>query len=344
MLIRNLFVSCFTSLALLSLGLSIQLNGQDTLSAQFVFYNVENLFDISDDSLSLDDEFTPDGDKRWTGNRYYHKLDGIAKTLTSLGGWELPAVIGLCEIENYKVLDDLRKHRLLASYGYEIIHKDSPDRRGIDVAMLYKAGIFDPLLSNWIEIRFPWDTNFVTRDILYVKAVMFRSDTIHMFINHWPSRWEGVEVSRPNRLAVARQLRIVVDSLFKAEIHPNIIIAGDLNDTPTDSSVFSVLGAISTTSTDIKCLYNLMYPFHKLGQGTLKYQGNWDVFDQIIVSGHLLNGAGIKVRNNEAYIFNEKFLLISAILERNLLGHIQDRLTKVVLATICQYTYYYKSL
>lgn len=283
---------------------------QQYTSARFVFYNVENLFDLQDDTLTADGEFTPDGEKAWTQKRYRDKIERIAKTITTIGEWEFPAMIGLCEIENRSVLNDLLDHRLLKEAGYKIIHRDSPDGRGIDVAFIYDPHVFSPLGSAWIPICFKADPEMRTRDILHVEGVLFGSDTLHVFINHWPSRWGGVEATIPKRVDVAMQLRQYTDSLFTVFGNPNILIAGDLNDNPVDSSVYKVLGAMEQYDNTRHGMYNLMFPAYRLpDMGSLKYKSDWEVYDQIIVSSALLDGNGLQVKDREAHIFNADYLL-----------------------------------
>lgn len=299
----------FYSVALLS-GLLLIGSSSPAQDFSFVFYNVENLFDLEDDSLTRDDEFTPEGDKHWNSDRYHTKIDHVARVLVGIGKWELPAIVGLCEIENRKVLYELTAHRLLKQANYKIIHKDSPDGRGIDVGLIYRNDVFHPLRSRWIDIVFESDTNLTTRDILYVKGIVRQQDTIHIFINHWPSRWGGVEATEPKRVEVARRLKEVSDSIFLAEVNPNIIIAGDLNDTPGDSSIYKVLEAKERFSDEDAGLVNLMYAIHeKEGQGTLKYREQWEVYDQIIVSAGIkkLKHSGLLM--DGAYIFREDYLL-----------------------------------
>ncbi|MBE9484087.1 MAG: hypothetical protein IMY74_04535 [Bacteroidetes bacterium] len=283
---------------------------QNSVPVRFVFYNVENLFDVTDDSLTLDEAFTPEGENGWSIKRYHEKLDNIAKTLTALGEWELPALLALCEVENRDVLYDLAKHRLLEGAGYKIIHQNSPDRRGIDVGLLYMPAFFTPIISMWIPIEFNADPKMHTRDILYVKGLLFQTDTIHLFINHWPSRWGGVEASMPKRVAVANILRAFTDSIFKADGKPNILIAGDLNDNPDDTAVYKVLGARSKYDGNSSELYNLMFPLYlNEKKGSMKYKADWEVYDQIIVSGSLLDNTGLKVKDGKAVIFSAEFLL-----------------------------------
>ena len=306
---KTLFIFCIAIIG--SLLLQSSANCQDSRSLSFVFYNVENLFDVKDDPLTNDDEFTPEGSKHWTYDRYHTKVDHIARVLTGIGEWELPALVGLCEIENIKVLHDLAGHRLIEDYGYHIIHKDSPDRRGIDVGLLYKPGIFDPIRSEWIEIEFIADSNMKTRDILYVKGLVYGKDTLHVFINHWPSRWGGVKATMPKRVEVAVKLKYITDSIFSVDYRPNIILSGDFNDTPGDSSILNVLGANTVYNGQPEGLYNLMYPVHASGkQGTLKYKGNWEVYDQVIVSGPMLHEDALFVMRREANIFSPDYLLV----------------------------------
>ena len=292
-------------------GFYAEAYGQEGQSMRFAFYNIENLFDIKDDSLTHDEEFTPDGEKRWTYSRYSKKLDQLAKTLTAIGEWQMPAIIGLCEVENRNVLMDLTAHRLLKDYRYHIIHRDSPDRRGIDVALLVQTDIFEPLSSRWLEVKFPFDTALTTREILYVKGLLFNSDTLHIFINHWPSRWGGKEYTQPKRIQAARVLKYCSDSLFMALSDPSILIAGDFNDTPLDSSLYTILNARDDISEGRKGLFNLMFPIYSTrSSGTLKYRANWEVYDQIIVSGALLHSEGLKVQGRKAYIFKQDYLFV----------------------------------
>ena len=292
-------------------GFYAEAYGQEGKSIRFAFYNIENLFDIEDDSLTRDDEFTPGGEKTWTYSRYNKKLDQLAKTLTGIGEWQLPAIVGLCEIENRNVLMDLTGHRLLSDYGYHIIHRNSPDRRGIDVALLVQTDIFEPISHRWLEVKFPFDTALTTREILYVKGFLFNSDTLHIFINHWPSRWGGKEYTQAKRIQAARVLKHCTDSLFNALSDPSILIAGDFNDTPLDSSLYKILNARNEISEGTKGLFNLMFPIYSAGSsGTLKYRANWEVYDQIIVSGALLDSKGLNVDGRKAYIFKQDYLLI----------------------------------
>ena len=204
---------------------------------RIVFYNVENLFDVYNDSLTNDDEFTPEGERNWNNYKFYKKLNNLSKVIISIGEWNPPSVIGFCEIENRFVLNKLIYETPLKSIDYKIIHAESPDRRGIDVAFLYRESRFVPLFYSPIPINFPDDTLSKTRDILYVKGVLAEADTVHFFVNHWPSRYGGYEDSKPRRIFVASVLRSKVDSILSVNRDPNIIIMGDFNDEPWDESI-----------------------------------------------------------------------------------------------------------
>ncbi len=278
---------------------------------RIMFYNVENLFDVFDDSLKNDNEFLPYGDKHWTKNKYYNKLNNIAKVITAVGTWEPPEIIGLCEVENRYVIDGITKFSVLSKYKYRVIHEESPDKRGIDVCFLYRQEKFTPVYYKAIHINFPNNAR-KTRDILYVKGFTNKSDTLHIFINHWPSRWGGQLNSEPKRVFVANVLKNTIDSIFKTNRNANIIITGDFNDEPENKSLSETLKAYKEFN-NIKAnrLYNLSYILQKeKGLGSHKYQGNWGMLDQFIVSGNLLNKQNdIYTATNNVHVFNAAFLL-----------------------------------
>ncbi len=279
---------------------------------RFMFYNCENLFDTYDDSLKIDESFLPDREHYWTPSKYRKKLNNISKVITAVGQWELPEVIGVCEIENRKVLEDLIHKTALKKFRYRIIHKESPDRRGIDVGFLYRPDKFKPLSYKAIRVKFPFDANKPTRDILYVKGTDNFKDTLHIFINHWPSRWGGQTETDRKRKFAASVLKKEVDSLFSTDKNPNIVIMGDLNDYPTNNSVMKVLKA-QTQYNNIKqeSLYNLAWYLQEVkGKGSHKHKGEWGVLDQIIISGSLLNQKNkIHTSVDNAHVFEAPFLL-----------------------------------
>ena len=280
--------------------------------ARLVFYNVENLFDIYDDTIKNDDEFISGGIRSWDKFKFRKKINNIYKTLISVGEWDAPEIIGLCEIENYFVLEKLINSTPLKKINYNIIHYESPDKRGIDVAMLYDSKKITPLFSSPIKIRFPFNEELKTRDILYVKALIFETDTLHLFINHWPSRYGGLMETKPKRNFVATVLRQKVDSILSTSSKANIIIMGDFNDDPEDESLSKYLRlSIKINDKKKNNLVNLMLKTSKdNSSGSLKYKEKWNNFDQIIVSENLLNNSNdLKVDNNRAIIFNDDFLL-----------------------------------
>jgi predicted extracellular nuclease len=261
-----------------------------THTFSLAFYNVENLFDTINDRQKQDDRYLPDSEIPWNTERYEHKLNNLAKVINAIDSVELPAVIGLSEVENKAVINDLVNHPALISTGYQILHQECEDERGIDVAMLYQPDQYTPLETNFIPLIFPFDPNNHTRDILYSKGLTRKKDTVHIFINHWTSRWGGQEETEPKRRFTAEVLKSMTDSIFSMQPDANIIIAGDLNDNPNDISIAIDLMAMEPTEPYLdKQLYNLSMKQYKMGEGTLYYKG-WDMFDQIIVSTALLKG------------------------------------------------------
>ena len=281
-------------------------------SYKIMFYNVENLFDTFNDSLKNDEEFLPNGTRFWNTYKYYSKLNNIYKVIIAIGGWNPPAIIGLCEIENRKVLNDLVNNTPLVKFEYQIVHKESPDRRGIDVGLLYRKEFFQPLYYEAIPINFPDNPESKTRDILYVRGIAKNSDTLNIFINHWPSRWGGQLESEGRRLFVASVLKSKIDSIFTSNPQSNIIVTGDFNDYPDNKSINEVLNASQNYDqiTDNQ-LYNLSSFLYKSKNiGSNKYQGNWGVLDQFFVSGNLLNKENkVFTSFDDIYIFNADFLL-----------------------------------
>lgn len=277
---------------------------------RIVFYNTENLYDITDDPEIDDEDFTPEGKLHWSYTRYDLKLQHISKVLTAIGGWRLPEMICLAEIENRNVLEDLVKKTPLSNGNYEIIHKESPDKRGIDVALLYEKNAFRPLYYQFIRIDFPEPDEKPTRDILYACGIINLKDTIHLFVAHWPSRSGGTAESEPKRCFVASVLKAKTDSIVKSDKNAKIIITGDLNDDPDDKSIVESLVAGSDTTLSEKYLYNFMVPMKKRGEGTLKYKNEWNLFDQFIVSVYFFNkNDHLFTTTSDAHIFRADFLL-----------------------------------
>lgn len=262
--------------------------GKDYL--RLMFYNAENFFDTTNDPTVNDDEFTPEGKFHWTQSRYLAKRNNIFRVIAHVGEWDPPAIVALCEIENRSVLNDLIKNTPLTKYPYRIVHKDSPDQRGIDVSILYRNDYLKLVNEQFIRVRFG-DNRKRTRDILYAVFRTLSGDTLHVFVNHWPSRSGGQRPSEPSRILAASLVRGKVDSIFGRNPAAKIIVTGDLNDGPLDKSVNRTLDALTDTArAQSAALYNLTAYKTTEKTGTIKYQGKWSIFDQIIVSGGLLRG------------------------------------------------------
>ncbi|MGD9931684.1 MAG: endonuclease/exonuclease/phosphatase family protein [Mangrovibacterium sp.] len=268
--------------------------------ATIVFYNVENLFDTVDDPHKNDNDFLPESDKQWTTERYQKKLDDIATVLTNINPDELPEVIGLCEIENLTVLNDLAKTKAMSKGNYRIVHQDSPDERGIDVALFYRPTEFKLISHETLTVN----PGFKTRDILHVYGQL-GGDKIHFFVNHWPSRIGGLDKTEPNRMAAAQVLKNKVDELLARDPGTKIIIMGDMNDEPGNASLLSTLGAKAPESN--AGLTNLMFPLKEKKLGSYNYRSNWNMLDNLIVSNSVLNGKGF-VTTAPGFIFREEWI------------------------------------
>ena len=290
-----------------------------TPSLCIAFYNVENLFDPEKDPEKNDEAFTPTGFNHWTYNRFYKKINDIAKVFLTINGWEPPDIIGLAEIENANVLQKLCYHTGMKAYHYRYVHYDSPDARGIDVVLLYRKNKVKIAESYPIPVVFPFESTSKNRDILYAKVLItgdtlasVSADTLHLFVNHWTSRYSGYGGTTPKRNYYAQVLRKHVDSLFAINNNAHIIIMGDFNDYPTDESMVKYLQAKNYNNEKNQgTLFNLMLPLAGKNTGTHKTQEFWGCLDQFIVSKSLLNNKNKwQIENGEATIFDAPFLLI----------------------------------
>lgn len=279
------------------------------------FYNVENLFDIFDDPNTFDDDRTPKGKDGWTEKIYRDKLQKMALAISQIGVSETgqpPVLLGLCEVENRAVLEDLVKEPLLAPYKYQIIHYDSPDLRGIDVALLYRENYFEPENSAvhpllLYDLKKPEKRTF-TRDQLVVSGRL-QGEKIHLVVNHWPSRSGGEKASSYKRENAAFLNKKIMDSLFKKDPYARIISMGDFNDDPKNKSLRKILQAKEERK-DVsqKELFNPMAALSKKGIGSLAYRDSWNLFDQILVSHAFLEKDYSKYGFYKAAVFNENFL------------------------------------
>lgn len=278
---------------------------------RIMFYNVENLFDPFNDSLTNDDEFTPDGVRFWTWQRMNSKLNNIYKVITAVGEWDPPTIVGFCEVENRFVMERLIKHTPLSKHNYRLVHRESPDRRGIDVALIYRPDQFTVEEERFFRVFYPDDSTRTTRDVLYVRGILDRIDTLHVFVNHWPSKFGGELATEPGRIAAGKLVRQKVDSIRVFHPDARIIITGDFNDTPNSPPLRHGLGALPPIEPLLdNGLYNLHQHFEGKGLGTLKFQGAWEIIDMMIVSKSLLDRKhGVFTTLDGGKIFQADFLV-----------------------------------
>ena len=291
-----------------------ELCSQNAEVLRIAFWNLENFFDPYIDSTRTYNEYTENGTQHWTLSRFYKKRNNIYKAILALSEGEPLAVLGMCELENTFVTTMLFNETPLKSHNYRVIHYEGDDRRGIDVAMAYSIDKVQLITSEVIKIRNPDNKNFKTRDILYVKFYDRKSDTLHCFVNHWPSRYGGEMETIHLRDLAAATLKNKVDSLnLISDNDAKIIIMGDFNDTPFDNSMLNVLQAKpSSKSNKNDCLINLFDDGDKLGfPGTLKHQYHWQIFDQIVISNNLIyNCKSLCYVKKSASIFHPDFLFV----------------------------------
>ena len=305
-------LSLMIALVILMLGgLNSCKEKKSTGTFTFAFYNVENLFDTINDPAINDESFLPESKVAWNTERYNQKLYNLSKVLKSMNDPDFPAIVGLCEVENLAVLEDLVSHKNIAAAGYKIIHQDSPDERGIDNAILYQPETYIPVKNSFIAPDFTGLEHNLTRDIIYSKGLINENDTIHIFVNHWVSRWGGQEATESYRIAIANQIKNITDSIISVIPDANILIAGDLNDNPDDKSVMEILKTkMVIPKANNYDLYNLSLRLYESDTvGTLYYK-SWDIFDQIIISGAMLGGNNkLKVASVDQTIFAKNWML-----------------------------------
>ena len=274
------------------------------------FYNLENLFDTIDNENN-DAEYLPNGANKWGSMKYNAKLKNMSYVISQMAIDNTPAgiaLLGVSEIENRGVLEDLVKQPALKDRSLQIVHYDSPDRRGVDVGLLYNPRLFT--VSNSKSYRlYTDDPNFLTRDQLMVSGYL-QGEKVHVIVNHWPSRSGGEERSRSKRNAAAGLTRSIVDSLYKADPKARIIVMGDLNDDPFNESCATILGA-KKVKEEVKPgdLYNVFWKTLEKGMGTLSYNDQWNLFDQIIISHELANGSKDQLHFWKSEIFYRNFLI-----------------------------------
>ena len=315
-MVRNIRITI--SLAwILVLFLPTLSSGQDQSKKYRVscigFYNLENLYDTVDDPEKSDEEFLPNGTKRYTEEVYKDKLHNLATVISQIGVEESPdglSILGVAEIENRKVLEDLASQPELKARNYKIVQYDSPDRRGVDVAMFYNPKYFRELKSAPLNVplKNPDGTPYATRDVLWVYG-LYNGEPIHIFVNHWPSRRGGEEASAPSRALAASVARAQIDSITKSMPDAKIVVMGDLNDDPVNASVTEVLKAgFDKNNLSPGYLYNPWNDYYSQGIGTLAYNDAWNLFDQIMISQPFLNKNQEGFFYHKAVIFSRPYL------------------------------------
>lgn len=279
------------------------------------FYNVENLFDIKDDSLTYDEDFTPDGKLVWTEKRYQKKINNLSKVISEVGTNYTPhgvSILGLAEVENENVLNDLVSKPILKNRNYQIVHFDSPDQRGIDVALLYNPNYFKLSYKKkyFLKINTKKDRYKYTRDILLVAGEL-KNEKVFIIVNHWPSRSGGMKETQENRIAAAKLLNEIVLKIQNIDQDAKIIIMGDFNDDPTNISIKKHLNTSGKINKlEKNGIYNPWEKFDNKGYGTLAWDDRWNLFDQILITEPLVD----KTKNFDnfsfykAEIFNKPYL------------------------------------
>lgn len=280
------------SLALAAFLLIPALSGQGKRFqvAGVAFYNLENLFDTINNNSTYDLEYSPKGSRKWDGRKYWSKIHNMAYAISQLktditpAG---PAVIGVSEIENRSVLEDLVKDEQIKASNYQIVHHNSPDRRGVDVALLYNPRMFRVLNATHHTLTIPDYPTFRTRDQTCVSGLLF-GEHVSIIVNHWPSRIGGQQQSSYLREAAAALSKHIADSVLRVNPNQKIIIMGDLNDDPSDKSCAEVIGAKKKMKDVEKDgWFNPWWEVLDKGIGTLAYKGQWNLFDQIIINGNM---------------------------------------------------------
>jgi hypothetical protein len=311
-MIRHIFLASISFLTLINVGFS-QNEDKQFLATGIGFYNLENLFDTiidPDQNKILQDDYTPKGNKGWTSQRYHEKLENMSKVISEIGTDITPdglAILGVSEIENKSVMEDLVATKNLKSRGYKVVHYDSPDKRGIDVGLLYNPKYFKVTSSSSISLR-RIDTTFYTRSQLLVSGLL-NGEEVHVIVAHWPSRRGGEKKSKPRRASAAKLGRMIIDSLQAEDPNAKVFYMGDLNDDPVDESVKKHLGGVAKEENVQKAdLYNPWAEYYKKGIGTLAYRDAWNLFDQIMVTKPLLGKDYSSYKLYKSKIFNKAFL------------------------------------
>lgn len=291
-----------------------KLSAQNHDSLLIAFWNLENLFDTKDDPDKNDEQYLPDGDREWTDERLDQKLFKLARVIRSMNNYYGADILGVCEVENQSVLEELTS-KFLSDINYKIAYLESPDNRGIDNGLIYNADKFFVLSVSGDTVHLA--DNWPTRLILKVKLLTKWNDTLSVYVNHWPSRSRGRELSEPNRISAASTVRKSVDKEFINNPNARIVIIGDFNDEPSNISLINTLRALAldcNSSESISAvmssdLYNIAYSAYEDSLGTYLYKGDWNMLDQIIVSGDLIINPELNYICNSFEIYKPRYLV-----------------------------------
>jgi hypothetical protein len=307
--LRQIYLSIIVFLAL-----NISLIAQDQYKMVAVgFYNLENLFDTENDTSINDEDFLPEGKMAWNKERYAEKLANMAYVISQIGTDHTKSglsIFGVAEIENRRVLEDLVKEPSIASRNYKIVHFNSPDWRGIDVALIYNPSHFIPTDSVSVPLLvYDEGKREYTRDILMVKGLL-DGEEIYFLVNHWPSRRGGEEISAYKRNKGAQTCREIIDSLGTINPNAKVIVVGDLNDDPTSISIKNFMKAkYSKKDLSQGDVFNPMGEYYRRGIGSNAYKDSWSLFDQMMFSWGLTNEKSEGYHFQKAYVFNKQFLV-----------------------------------
>ncbi len=310
---RKVVLWCLPVLLLTAFATVAQKSGTQYKLVSVGFYNLENLFDTENDTTINDEEFLPGGARAWTPERYSEKLSNMAYVISQIGVQDAKAGLsffGVSEIENRKVLEDLVIQPSIKDRNYQIIHYDSPDPRGVDVAFIYNPKHFTPIYSRPVPLlNFEDGRRLYTRDVLYVKGLL-ETDTVHIMVNHWPSRGGGEARTAPFRNNGAKLCRNIVDSLRNMDKDVKVFVMGDLNDDPTNESMKSHLRTVSKIKeVHVTGMFNPYEEMFRRGQGSNAYRDAWSLFDQIVISEGVASEKAKGYRYLKANIFNKQFLV-----------------------------------
>lgn len=267
------------------------------------FYNLENLFDTRHDEFTLDKDYTPEGKMQWNEDRYFTKINNLGRAIAQIGVQRSslpPVFLGVAEVENNKVLEDLIENENIKAFDYDFVHYESPDERGIDVAFIYQREYFELTYSDTYTLMLEdenQDRDY-TRDILLISGKLF-GEQVYVIVNHWPSRNSGRRISESKRIKAAQLIHNkIIEDIRKEDENPDILIMGDFNDDPNSNSVRKYLVSPE--------FFNPMLKLYHQGKGSLYHQGKWHIFDQIILSNSFLTKKGLLF--TDAEIVNDYFL------------------------------------